>query len=47
MAETWEEISQAETEQRHELHLNGDLISQKIEEKRYEVTSCSVWPDCA
>jgi len=31
MTDSWEEITQAENEQRHELHLNGEVISKKLE----------------
>ena len=30
MVDTWDEIEQAKNEQRHELHLNGESISQKL-----------------
>lgn len=39
MAETWDEIEQAKSEQRHELHLNGENISQKLKKNDMKLPS--------
>jgi len=35
--DTWDEIRQAEEDSRHELHLNGDVITQKLEKANGEL----------
>ena len=39
MSNEWEEITQAEKEQRHELHLNGEIISKRLEKSEGELPS--------